>query len=82
VSEGTQRIRDDSDQLLEGLRELKRLEEAKRSDAISTPAFHDKAERVESAARQLYRIAQEETDDGNAVSTQRVTTEDVEPGRD
>jgi hypothetical protein len=46
-----------SRELLGKLRELKSLEEQKRSEARSTPEFHDLAEEVSSKAGEVYRLA-------------------------
>lgn len=50
-------LREDSDQLMSSLRELKDLEADKRDEEISTPRFHELAERVEQQARKVFDVA-------------------------
>lgn len=57
-------VHEDSDALLRAVDELRRLESAKRDVPMSTPAFHDKAARIEDLARSVFGLARRETVDG------------------
>lgn len=75
-------VRDDSDDLLHALEDLKRMEKAKRDTDISTPPFHLLAEEVEAQARHVFRVAAEETIDGNRAPTTDVSTNEIRPRED
>ena len=75
-------VRDDSDDLLHELGELKRMEKAKREADISSPPFHELAEAVEDQARLVYRVASQETTDGDRAPTSEVSTNEVRPSDD
>jgi hypothetical protein len=77
-----QQVRDDSDTLLHALEDLKRMEKAKREKDISTPPFHELAEKVEDQARHVFQVAAEETIDGNRAPTTDVSTNEVRPSED
>ena len=74
-----QRVRDDSDELLRELDELKRTEREKRTEDISTPRFHELAEDVKNQARRVFQVASEETRDGDRARTSDVSTNEVPP---
>ena len=76
------KVRDDSDELLRALEEMKRTEKAKRGEDISTPRFHELAEEVEDRARHVFELAAEETVDGNRAPTTDVSTDEVRPSKD
>jgi len=57
-------LRTDSDRLLDAVEELRALEREKRQLDVSSKPFHDLAERVEAKAREVFRLAGQETDDG------------------
>ena len=65
---------------MHALGELKRIEREKRDQDISTPRFHDLAEAVEDQARRVFRVASQETIDGNRAPTTDVSTNEVRPG--
>jgi hypothetical protein len=73
------RVREDSDELLDAVDELKRLERSKRSRNISTPRFHDVADRVEDQARQVFHIAARETIDGDKAGTSDSSIDEIPP---
>lgn len=77
--EERQQIRDDSDDLLSALNDLKQMEGRKRTEDISSPPFHDLAEAVEDQARHVYRLAAEERIDGDQTSSADVSTNEVSP---
>jgi hypothetical protein len=73
-----QRIRRDSDALLAQVDEIRQLEQAKRTQAMSSPAFHDAAELITEKSRRVFEIAADEEAGGNQLSeTQSETTNDV-----
>jgi hypothetical protein len=82
TDERHRQVRDDSDDLLHALEDLKRMEKAKREADISTPPFHQLAEEVEAQARHVFRVAAEETVDGNRAPTSDVSTNEVRPSDD
>ncbi|MFL5755257.1 MAG: hypothetical protein ACJ77N_03075 [Chloroflexota bacterium] len=57
-------LRDDSDRLFDALRELRELEQHKRTDPVTSPEFHEKARLVEEKAREVRELATEERLDG------------------
>ena len=61
-------LREDSERLLRAVDELRELERAKRREKISGRPFRELAERVEEKAREVFRIAGEETDDAHAAA--------------
>ena len=71
-------LKDDSDRLLKAVEELRALEREKRSVEISSKPFHDLAKRVEEKARQVFRLAEEQQQDGALVDR----LEAAEPGPD
>jgi hypothetical protein len=58
-------LRTDSDRLLDAVDELRALEREKRTLDVSSKPFHDLAERVEAKAREVFRLAGQESDDGD-----------------
>lgn len=76
------RVRDDSDELLHALEELKLMERQKRTEDISTPPFHRLAEEVEDQARRVFELAAEENVDGDRAPTTDVSTNEVRPSDD
>ena len=79
--DGSQRVRDDSDSLLDALNDLKSTELRKRQEDISTPPFHELAEEVEDKSREVFQIAAEQTRDGNRVRTSDVSVNEVAPSK-
>ena len=82
TDERHRRVRDDSDELIRALEDLKQLEKTKREADISTPPFHELAEAVEAQARHVFEVAAEETVDGNRAPTTDVSTNEVRPTGD
>jgi hypothetical protein len=64
--------------LLERIDELHDLEEQKRTEPISTPAFHDLADTIKAKAREIFRITTIEEHVGDQIDTGSVTLDDVE----
>jgi hypothetical protein len=61
-------LHEDSERLLRAVDELRALEREKRREKISGRPFRELAERVEAKAREVFRIAGEETVDAKAAS--------------
>ena len=70
-----------SDKLLDALRHLKDTEERKRKVPISTPAFHELANDVNATSREIFRIARDQDDLGDAIPTGSDTIDDVDRDR-
>jgi signal transduction histidine kinase len=71
-------LREDSDRLLEAVEELRSLEREKRGLEISSDRFQVVAKRVEDKAREVFRLAEEQQQDGEVVDR----LEEEEPGPD
>jgi hypothetical protein len=71
-------LREDSDRLLEAVEELRSLEREKRGLEVSSDQFQAMAKRVEDKAREVFRLAEEQQQDGEVVD--RLEAED--PGAD
>lgn len=76
------RVRSDSDELLDALDELKRMETEKRGMPISSPPFHERAEAVDEQARHVFDLALREERDGDEAERTGATLEDAEPLRE
>jgi hypothetical protein len=76
-----QHLRRDSDALLDEIDELKAMESTKRQHEISSPEFHDLADRVTDKSRHIFAIAADERVTGNRIDNnpEGKTTEDVDP---
>lgn len=74
-----ERIRDDSDELLQALDDMKAMEKEKRNEDISTPPFHELADAVEDQAKRVFRMAQGEELDGDRAPTSDVSINEVGP---
>jgi signal transduction histidine kinase len=61
-------LHEDSERLLRAVDELRALEREKRREKISGRPFRELAERVEAKAREVFRIAGDETLDAHAAS--------------
>lgn len=70
-----------SDQLLDALANLKRLEQQKRTEPISTEQFHRLADQANAASEDVWRFAHEEERIGDRIETGDVTIEDVDKER-
>lgn len=71
-----------SSQLLAEIQDLKRLEQAKRVEPISSPRFHDLAERVTDRSREIMRDAATQEAVGNATTTGPESIEDIDRADD
>ena len=63
-----ERIARDSERLLEAVGEIRGLEEEKREVEMSTPRFHDLADRIAERARDVFGYATDERDRGDELS--------------
>jgi hypothetical protein len=82
AEEQLERLRDDSDALLEKMRELTELESLKRRLEVSTPPFHDAADAVADKSREIFTLAHDEQLIGNQIDErQGLVTEDISPDR-
>jgi len=73
-------LRNDSDDLLAELNELRALEAQKRNREISSPEFHELADAIEEKSREIFRTAADERYVGNEADRHRGTTiNDLEP---
>lgn len=70
-------VRSDSDELLAAIDDMRRTEQVKREEEISTPAFHDLANAVEDKARRVWEISARENVDGDAADTTDATINDT-----
>ncbi len=61
-------LRADSDRLLRAVDELRALERERRLQEVSSPPFHALALRVEEKAREVFRLAEQEEEDGSAAN--------------
>jgi hypothetical protein len=59
-------LRRDSDELMDALQEVKRLEATKRAEPITSDRFHEQAKAVEKQARRVLGLAMLEESDGRA----------------
>ena len=80
IDDSNRRVRDDSDELLDDVEELKRLEKIKRAYPISSPEFHYLEERIVEKSRDVFRLAEAERAAGNGPEpSPPTTTNEVEP---
>ncbi|MFL5681436.1 MAG: hypothetical protein ACJ77B_12635 [Chloroflexota bacterium] len=71
-------LRDDSDSLLDAVREIRDLERAKRTQKLSSPEFHETAEEITDKSRRVFDIARDEEAEGNSLDgPSSKTTEDI-----
>lgn len=66
-----------SERLLEAVAQLRALEAQKRRMNISTPEFHALADEVEAKSQEIFRLATEQSDIGDAIPTSAESIEDV-----
>lgn len=71
------RLRQDSDELLDAVDELRRMERAKRTHDISSPEFHALADRIESQARRVFDVAAHENEEGDALDRMDTSIDEV-----
>ena len=73
-----ERIARDSERLLEAVGEIRGLEVEKREAEMSTPHFHELADRIAERARDVFGYATDERDTGDELSErQGQSTDDV-----
>lgn len=78
-----EQLRDVSDQLLEDLEAIKRLEQEKRQLEISSPRFLELADAIAEKSREIFALAAEQRRTGNEIGTPLgVSTEQVPPSDD
>ena len=78
MSEQKRELAGQSNKLLDALRHLKKTEERKREVPISTPAFHELANDVNATSREIFRIARDQDELGDAIPTGSDTIDDVD----
>jgi hypothetical protein len=78
MSEQKRELAGQSNKLLDALRHLKETEERKREVPISTPAFHELANDVNATSREIFRIAREQDELGDAIPTGSDSIDDVD----
>jgi hypothetical protein len=69
-------LQDDSDKLLRAVDEIRQLESEKRHLVMSTPEFHQTANRIERKAREVFGVAKAQREVGEALRTQQSETID------
>jgi membrane-associated HD superfamily phosphohydrolase len=69
-------IQDDSDKLLRAVDEIRQLESEKRHLMMSTPEFHQTANRIERKAREVFGVAKAQREVGEALRTQSESIDD------
>ncbi|HET7727265.1 MAG TPA: hypothetical protein VFK54_08060 [Candidatus Limnocylindrales bacterium] len=79
MTEAERRVRSDSDELLSAIEHLRRLEQRKRSEHISTPGFHELADEVALQARHVFDVASRENADADRAATTDVSIEETPP---
>jgi hypothetical protein len=67
-----------SNRLLDALRRMRETEKRKRQEPISTPKFHELANEVDRASREVFRLAREQDELGEEIPTGRDTIADVD----
>src|SRR4051812_1246528 len=71
-------LREDSDSLLDAVREIRDLERTKRTQKLSSPEFHQTAEEITDKSRRVFHIARDEEAEGDALDgPSDKTTEDI-----
>ena len=82
MTDEQRQLRDDSDDLMEALDDMKRMEVEKRDKEISTAEFHELADAIEDRSRDVFRIAADERRIGDASPTTGDSIEDVRKTRE
>jgi hypothetical protein len=79
--EPAREVRNDSDALLQAVRELHELEREKRGEQMSSPEFHDMAREITDKSRNVFRIAADEERAGDEIESppEKTTIDDVKP---
>jgi hypothetical protein len=79
-AEPAREVRNDSDALLQAVRELHELEREKRGEQMSSPEFHEMAREITDRSRNVFRIAADEERAGDEIESPRDNTiDDVKP---
>lgn len=78
MSELKRELASESNKLLDALRHLKETEERKREVPISTPTFHELANDVNATSREIFRIARDQDELGDAIPTGSDSVDDVD----
>jgi hypothetical protein len=77
-----ERIARDSEHLLEAVGEIRGLEEKKREAEMSTPRFHELADRIAERARDVFGYATDERDTGDELSERQARSIDDVAGKE
>jgi hypothetical protein len=80
-SEHLRELRDNSDELMRALEDMKRTEARKRGHPVSTPKFHALADDVEKKSERLFRLAKGEISLADEIDTTDQTIRDTPPHR-
>jgi hypothetical protein len=80
VQEEKRELAKSSDELLEDLRTLRRLEGEKREEAISSDRFHTLADEVTSTSRRIMRTVLKQDELGDAAEPGEVSIDDISHG--
>jgi hypothetical protein len=68
-SQADEELLETSDELLDELGELKQVEEQKRREPISTPRFHELADRAVELSRRIFDTAREQDQTGREIES-------------
>jgi hypothetical protein len=71
------RLSDSSKNLLEAIDDLHALEQSKRDEVISTPAFHELADEIQRKSRGVFAMASDEVDQAEVVETSEVSMNEI-----
>jgi sugar-specific transcriptional regulator TrmB len=77
VQEEKRELAKSSDELLDDLRKLRRLESQKREEAISSDQFHALADEVTSTSRRIMKTVLKQDDLGDASEEGEVSINDI-----
>ena len=77
VSDEKQELAKSSNELLEDLRTLRRLEGQKREEAISSDEFHELADEVTSTSRKIMKTVLKQDELGDAAERGEESIEDI-----
>lgn len=72
-----ERLSDNSKELLDAIDDLHTLEEGKRAELVSTPAFHELADEVRRLSRSVFAMASDEVEQADQLETTDVSLDDV-----
>ena len=74
-----ERLSAESRRLLDTIDEMHELEELKRAEDVSTPAFHSLAEEISRKGRDVFRITTIQESIGDSIESGTVSMNDVRP---